>query len=119
MNEKNLSIEEVQHKISDYFEGERANFGIRSYGCSILVEIKYWDFRPERRVRRDIEDISDNVQIVEITRRITDAAYTAMLTELFDREVTIYTKGEDNALRETTLMQFIDSHAINHDFKTK
>lgn len=117
--EKKLSIEEVQRKISEYFEGARANFGIQSYGCSILVSIKYWDFHTERQVRRNIEDISDNINIVAIERLITDSAYTTMLTELFDKEITIYTKDEDKALRETTLMEFIDSHTINHDFGTQ
>jgi len=65
MNEKNLTIEEVQATISEYLDGVRSNFRTISYGCTIQVGIKYWDFHPERKVRRDIEDIATNIQIVE------------------------------------------------------
>lgn len=105
-------VEQAREFIKEYIGENLRNLSISHNGRRIYADIYYVDFKPEREVRRHIEDAIPNIYIQEIERDYSDEHVTEALIE---SNLTIYIKEEDGCLRPTTpgdliyeLMQHVD-----------
>lgn len=105
-------VEQAREFIKEYIGENLSNLSISHNGRRIYADIYYVDFKPEREVRRHIEDAIPNIYIEEIERDYSDENVTIALME---SNLTIYIKEDDGCLRPTTpgdliyeLMQHVD-----------
>ena len=108
-------VEQAREFIKEYIGENLRNLSISHSGRRIYADIYYVDFKPEREVRRYIEDAIPNIYIEEIERDYSDENVTAALME---SNLTIYIKEEDGCLRPTTPRDLIYELMQHVDFTT-
>lgn len=105
-------VEQAREFIKEYIGENLRNLSISHNGRRIYADIDYVDFKPEREVRRHIEDAIPNIYIEQLDRDYSDENITEALME---SNLTIYVKEDDGCLRPTSpgtliyeLMQHVD-----------
>lgn len=105
-------VEQAREFIKEYIGENLRNLSISHNGRHIYADIYYVDFKPEREVRRHIEDAIPNIYIEQLERDYSDENVAVALME---SNLTIYIKEDDGCLRPTTpgdliyeLMQHVD-----------
>ena len=106
---------EVEERINEYFGGAKHSVTVNMVGRTAVVSIKYEDFRTMKRVRRDLEDMIPNLEIINIEREFTDEAYLRVVHELLDKETEIYVKEGDGTLKATNIGLLLDEELMYRD----
>lgn len=108
----NPGVEQAREFIKGYIGKNLSHLSVSHNGRRIYADICYVDFKPEREVRRHIEDAIPNIYIEQIERDYSDEHVTEAIME---SDLTIYIKEDDGCLRPTTpcnliyeLMQHVD-----------
>lgn len=107
------SIEQANKFIRDYMGDSLRDISIIRNGRLLYTKISYVDFKPERTVRRYIEDNIPNISIEQLDRDYSDEHIVAAL---FNAEMTMYVAEEDGCLRPTTPTNFICELMQDMDF---
>lgn len=112
MEEKNLKVtcpeRVVTERIKDYFGEREYEANVTMIGRMADVSISYEDFKPTRKVRRELEDMMDNVEITSLERRYSERTYLKTLDELMSEGREIYIKEDDGSLKKTSITMLIE-----------
>lgn len=106
-------ISQARDFIQDYIGDNLRKFSIDSVGRTIHVSIYYYDFKPEREVRRHIEDAIPNIQIESLEREYSS---DNIVEELMSSDLSVYVKEDDGCLRPTTACDMIYELMRDVDF---
>lgn len=106
-------ISQARDFIQEYIGDNLRKFSIDNVGRTIHVSIYYYDFKPEREVRRHIEDTIPNIQIESLEREYSS---DNIVEELMSSELSVYVKEDDGCLRPTTACDMIYELLRDVDF---
>ena len=125
-------VEEIEHKLDEYFAvngfKERGAFGIdglsgedEDYGyCidgtmdDIQVSVVYYNYKPRKKVVREIMALDERISEVKVYRHLRSAQFNDKLWELaFEQPIFVMVDGE---LMKTTMYEFVHYSARNIDY---
>lgn len=97
------SVAEVREALDQYLEGVKHDLSLSSIGTTVYVNLVYYDFKPRRVVRNEIEDIAPNIEVDNIRREYSDAAIVDAYYEDIDNPQQIYIRLDNGEMIPTTL----------------
>lgn len=120
-NEKTLTVtypeRDVENKIKEYLGESARSVNVVMVGRMACVNITYEDFKPVRRVRRDIEDMIPNVEIEHVERLYSKDRYLKVIEELSLKNVEIYVKESDESLKKTNFALLLEEELMFRSFE--
>lgn len=108
--------QEARKIICDMIGDNLISLTMSQMGRVLTANIEYRDFKPQRIVRRHIEDIIPNIEVGEITRDFSDKNLVHALTE--DQTV-VYVQEPNGRLSPTTAFDYIREILQFVDFSKK
>lgn len=97
------SVAEVREALDQYLEGVIHDLSLSSIGSTVYVNLVYYDFKPRRVVRNEIEDIAPNIEVDNIRREYSDTAIVDAYYEDIDNPQQIYIRLDNGEMIPTTL----------------
>lgn len=97
------SVAEVREALDQYLEGVKHDLSLSSIGTTVYVNLVYYDFKPRRVVRNEIEDIAPNIEVDNIRREYSDTAIVDAYYEDIDNPQQIYIRLDNGEMIPTTL----------------
>lgn len=96
----NLTEAEVIAAVDKYFAGvDHTVRTSRSYGEQISLYVQYYDFKPRRQVRNDIEDIAPNIFVEVIEREYSDNSYALAFHEMSEERREVFVRMADGSMQ--------------------
>jgi len=125
--------EEISAKIRNYFKTHGVpneaqfdtistpdnSFGFEVFGCidDMQVSVSYCDYKPRKKVIRDILALDDRISNVDVYRCLSDKNYHEVLSEI-TLDTPIYV-NIDGKLMQTTIYDFVQYEARNRDYSRR
>lgn len=100
---KNLSADEALKAIESYLSGTNHKIETFCVGVTVYVNLMYYDFKPRRVVRNEIEDIAPNIEVDEIRREFSDNAILLAYNDARDENQEIFIKMPNGSLQPTSI----------------
>lgn len=97
------SVVEVREALDQYLEGVKHDLNLSSIGTTVYVNLVYYDFKPRRVVRNEIEDIAPNIEVDDIRREYSDAAIVDAYYEDIDNPQQIYIRLDNGEMIPTNI----------------
>ncbi len=98
---------EMEGKIMAYFSGVKCHVAVALVGRIADASITYYDFKPVRVVRKELEEKFPDVTVSEIHREYTHEAKLQIMQELVDEDPEIFLPYEDGSLRPLCLGELL------------
>lgn len=114
---KVLSVEEFKTEAEKYFSGVNHTIDVYSYGATLHVTIIYYDFKPRRQVRNDIEDIAPNIEVDAITREFSEQAILSSYYELCDSPNPLYIMMPNGNMQPISIDALVCDNLAHRTFK--
>lgn len=99
---------DVEKKIEEYFNGVEHKVSVTMMGRTADADISYVDFKPTRKVRRELEDLIPNLEIMSLDRTYSKEQYLNIIDEIASQSREIYVKEADGTLKPTDLMLLLE-----------
>lgn len=134
MNKANLQgiqnpIQEIEQKLNEYFningfksqstfnndyleDGDYA-YLVEGAFDEINVRVTYLDYKPRKKVVRDILALDDRISGVDVVRQLSNNIFREKESELLDMPIYVEREGE---LVRTTFFDYVNYSAQNIDF---
>ena len=97
------SVAEVREALDHYLEGVKHDLSLSSIGTTVYVNLVYYDFKPRRVVRNEIEDIAPNIEVDNIRREYSDTAIVDAYYEDIDNPQQIYIRLDNGEMIPTNI----------------
>ena len=81
-------------------------------GKLAYVELSYYDYKPVRKVRRELEDLIPNLDDISICRNYSDETISKIFDELVVENPDIYVPEKDGTLRKTSLFNMMEEKML-------
>ncbi len=98
---------EMEGKINAYFGNAKCNVAVALVGRIADAAITYYDFKPVRVVRKELEEQFPDITVSEIHREYSREARLQMMQELVDEDPEIFLPYEDGSLRPLCLGELL------------
>lgn len=98
---------EMEGKIVSYFGDAKCSVRVSCAGRISDATINYFDFKPVRVVRKEIEEKFPDVIVSEIHRGYSREAQLQMMQELVDEDIQIFLPYNDGSLRPLCLGELL------------
>ena len=109
--------EEIKTYIKQYVGENIKELDVHLIGNTAWVSLAYTDFKPERIVRRTIEDEFPLVRFESISRGLSSINGRLRAIDVFaDTHEEIYLKDADGALRPVDFLSYLESQMFDYDF---
>lgn len=89
---KFISKKSLIKTVKSYFGTHDYSLSITQIGVELMVEVRYKDFEPKKKVRRTIEDFGENVTVVLIERTFSDKVMFDTLMSLTPNDCQLFVK---------------------------
>lgn len=114
---KVLSVEEFKAEAEKYFSGVNHTINVFARSTTIYVDITYYDFKPRRQVRNDIEDIAPNVEVETITREFSEQAILSSYYELCESPNPLYIMMPNGTMQPISIDALVCDNLAHRTFK--
>lgn len=115
---KVLTSEEFVAEAEKYFSGVKHKIEVFSRSTTIYVDITYYDFKPRRQVRNDIEDIAPNIEVETITREFSDQSILSSYYELCNSSTPLYLMMPNGTMQPVTIDALVCDNLAHRTFST-
>lgn len=120
----NLTQAEVIAAVEQYFTGvEHTVKSDRCHGETIYLSVQYYDFKPRRQVRNDLEDIAPNIFVEEIEREYSDESYAQAFHEMSDEQREVYVRMADGTFQpvhiDHLIVEYLDHRVLGRSGKSQ
>ena len=119
METRNISnpAADMEGKIAAYFGDAKCCVNVLLVGKIADVAISYYDFKPVRDVRKEIEAKFPDVTVSEIHRQYSDDAMLSMMRELVSEDPEIFLPYSDGSLRPLCLGELLQERLFHRTIK--
>lgn len=108
--------EEIKTYIREYVGENIKELSVHLIGNIAWIGLAYTDFKPERTVRRAIEDKFPLARFEQITRELSEEGKHRAVEVFADTHEEIYLKDADGALRPVDFLSYLESQMFDYDF---
>lgn len=99
---------DMEGKITAYFGNAKCNVAVALVGRIADATITYFDFKPVRVVRKELEEQFPDITISEIHRKYSQEAKMVIMRELVNEDPEIFLPYEDGSLRPLCLGELLE-----------
>lgn len=104
---------EAKQIICDMLGKNLMSMSVSPFGRRLYADIEYKDYKPERVVRREIEDAIPNLMVESISR---DYSPEHIVEALMEDKTTIYVESIDGRLDKTMPSAYVYELLMDVDF---
>lgn len=104
---------EAKQIICDMLGKNIMSVSVSSFGRRLYADVQYSDYKPERTVRREIEDAIPNLMVESISR---DYSSEHIADALLEDKTVIYVESIDGRLDKTTPSAYVYELLMERDF---
>lgn len=97
------TIADVRKSLEQYLNGVKYDLSLSALGTTVYVTLIYYDFKPRRIVRNEIENIAPNIEVDDIRREYSDHAIVEAYYEDIDDPQIVYVRLPNGDLASTCL----------------
>lgn len=108
---------DMEGKILAYFGNAKCSVSVALVGRIADATITYFDFKPVRVVRKELEDSFPDVNISEIHREYSSEAKMVVMQELINADPEIFLPYEDGSLRPICLGELLEEQLFHRTLK--
>ena len=102
--QQTTSEQQATQIIRDYLGENLRHLSISRYGRTLCADITYVDFKPERQVRRHLEDLIPNLDFSQLDR---DYSNDIIVDAIYADQTVLYVREPDGTLHPTTAADYI------------
>lgn len=99
---------EIERLVKEYLGKYLYKLDVTLFGTTAIVNVEYRGFKPTRTVRRELEDLIQNMSEINVVRSFSPESYSQALEELSHEDPEVYVKDADGALRPSTIMVMLE-----------
>ena len=108
---------DIEGKITAYFGNAKCNVAVALVGRIADATITYFDFKPVRVVRKELEEKFPDITISEIHREYSPEAKMVIMQELVNEDPEIFLPYEDGSLRPLCLGELLQEKLFHRTLK--
>lgn len=112
LGQQTTSESQAARIIREYLGDNLMHLSISNHGRTIYADLTYRDFKPERVVRRHLEDLIPNLDFTSCDRDYTD---TIIVDALYADLTVLYVREPDGTLHPTTAADYIQELLRHRD----
>lgn len=98
-----MSVTEARKALDEYLKDVKHDVSLSSLGMTIYVSLVYYDFKPRRTVRNEIENLAPNIEVDDIRREYSHEAIVSAFYEDGDDSHQVYVKLPNGDLIPTNV----------------
>lgn len=104
LGQQTTSEQQATHIIREYLGQHLRHLSISRHGRTLCADVTYTDFKPEREVRRHLEDLIPNLDFSELDR---DYSNDIIVDTIYSDQTVLYVREPDGTLHPTTAADYI------------
>ncbi|MBQ7540029.1 MAG: hypothetical protein IJT13_02780 [Bacteroidaceae bacterium] len=108
---------DMEGKITAYFGNAKCNVAVALVGRIADAPITYFDVKPVRVVRKELEEKFPDITISEIHREYSPEARMIIMQELVNEDPEIFLPYEDGSLRPLCLGELLQEKLFHRTLK--